>query len=69
VYESEKIRVDQVLEKVSSTSGVGAKSDFYNPLWNLTFSATQASPGACNPLPMFTNLYYTLRFVRCALSN
>jgi hypothetical protein len=44
-YEREKIRVDQVSEKVHAPS-VGANSDIWIFSWKLTFSAMQASPGA-----------------------
>jgi hypothetical protein len=46
-----------VLIKFRRTSGVGAKFDFDNPSAILTFSATQASPGAYNPFLVFENTF------------
>jgi hypothetical protein len=46
VYESEKIHVDQVSEKVHPSVVFGVKSNSYDLSVELTFSAMQASPGA-----------------------
>jgi hypothetical protein len=56
VNESEKVLVDKLWRK-SSTNGVGAKLTSAILLRNLTFSATQASPGAYNPSLLFTNAF------------
>ena len=68
-YQSEKTRVDQVSEKVHPPLVLVSSLTLLDPLWKLTFSATQASLGAYHHSLVFTNLYYTLSLVRCALSN
>ena len=68
-YEGEKTSVDQVSKEVHPPVVLVPSLTSVVFLWKLTFSATQASPGAYHPSLVFTNLYYTLSPVRCALSN
>jgi hypothetical protein len=64
-YESEKPRVDQVSEKVHPPVVL------MNPMTpvetNLLCNA--GKPRSINPSLVFTNLYYILSLMRCALSN
>jgi hypothetical protein len=67
VNESEKVLVDKLWRK-SSTNGVGAKLTSAILLRNLTFSTTQASPGAYNPFLVVYKCFYYLSPIICALS-
>jgi len=63
------MRVDQVSEEIRPPVVLVPSLTSVVRLWKLTFSATQATPRAHNPSLVFTNLYYPLSLMRCALSN
>jgi hypothetical protein len=69
VYESEKIRVDQVSEKVHPPVMIGARSNSCDPAVETNLLCSVGKPRSINPSLVFINLYYTLSLVRCALSD
>jgi hypothetical protein len=67
-YESEKIRVDQVSEKVHPLVML-VPSLTPVILYGTNLLCNAGKPQSINPLLVFTILYYTLSLVKCALSN
>jgi hypothetical protein len=57
VYENEKVRVGQASEKVHPYVVLMPSLTLWSLSMELTFSATQASPGACNPSLLFMNAF------------
>jgi hypothetical protein len=64
VHVSEKVRVDQVLEKVHPSVELVPSLTSVILLWNVTFFAMQESPCAYNPFLLYK---YLLHFKSCEM--
>ena len=67
VNESGDFMVDQVPEGSCQPVEIGL--DFCDPSEEIDYPTNTGKPRSINPSLVFTNPYYTLSLVRCALSN
>ena len=68
-YESEKVRGDQVSEKIHPSVVLVSMSNSVILSMEPNLLCNAGKPWCINSLLVFTNLYYTLSLVRYALSN